>query len=128
MFMFFCVYFSFFILFNLVIFSWFYQVRIAGIQYWWQSLLQQFGRPKLQFIVFWEVPFLGMPILLLLNLNFFSLAANLLLPINLCTVELSIFMGGVLPLWECCILIGSCNILWLMVFVQFMFLIVFSLQ
>ena len=37
---------------------------------------------------------LGMPIMLLLNLNSFSLATNLLLPINLCTVDLSIIWVG----------------------------------
>ena len=56
--------------------------------------------------------------MLLLNLNFFSLAANLLLPINLCTVDLFIFLGRAVPFWECCILIGSCNILGLIVLVQ----------
>ena len=45
-------------------------------------------------LCFWEVPFLGMPIMLLLNPNSFSLATNLLLPINLCTVDLSIIWVG----------------------------------
>ena len=109
------------LLFNLVFFSWSSQ---PTIQFWTIILwLQQFDRPKLQFIVFWVVPFLGTSIMLLLNSNSFSflLAANLLLPINLCTVDLSIFMGGVVPLWECCILIGSCNTLWLIVFVHLCF-------
>ena len=81
------------------------------------SWLQQFGRPKQQFIVF-----LGSTVsgnsnnVVIKSINFLLLlAANLLLPNNLCTVDLFIFMSRVVPLWECCVLIGSCNILWLII-------------
>ena len=72
------------------------------------SWLQQFRRPKQQFIVFLGSTVSGNAnYVVIKSINLFLLlATNLLLPNNLCTVDLSIFMVGVVPLWEWCILIG----------------------